>query len=316
MEQILYHEQKQIHGKLILIIIMILCMTTIFILLFTTSAAADGVATSGAQFLKIGAGARAMSMGGAYVAFADDAYALYWNPAALSHIRRREAIFTYTFYMQDMRFGYIGFITPNRYGCIGSSITYLIHEDIEGFDSEARSTGWFKANEFAWDISYGKNITDRLSIGGNIKLIRQRIADKKGMGMSIDIGSMLLMNKYLTFGAICRNITLKRLQLDIEKEHLPLTFAIGTACRVPDIGLSITCDITLPCDNKPYINIGGEYWYQHTLSARLGYRGGPGTDAGFTAGFGYSFGLFSIDYAMEPFGTLGNSHHVSFQYRF
>ena len=37
--------------------------------------------TTAAQFLKIGIGARALAMGGAYSAVSDDATALYWNPA-------------------------------------------------------------------------------------------------------------------------------------------------------------------------------------------------------------------------------------------
>ena len=36
--------------------------------------------TTAAQFLKIGIGARALALGGAYSAIADDASALYWNP--------------------------------------------------------------------------------------------------------------------------------------------------------------------------------------------------------------------------------------------
>ena len=41
------------------------------------------VGTTAAQFLKIGVGARAIGMGGAFVAVADDATAIYWNPAGI-----------------------------------------------------------------------------------------------------------------------------------------------------------------------------------------------------------------------------------------
>ena len=43
--------------------------------------------TSAAQFLKIGVGARSMALGGAVVAATDDAYSLYWNPAAITKIK-------------------------------------------------------------------------------------------------------------------------------------------------------------------------------------------------------------------------------------
>ena len=40
--------------------------------------------TSAANFLRIGIGARALAMGGAFVAVADDPTAAYWNVAGLA----------------------------------------------------------------------------------------------------------------------------------------------------------------------------------------------------------------------------------------
>ena len=42
--------------------------------------------TSGASFLKLGAGARAGAMADANAALADDVYALYYNPAGLTQL--------------------------------------------------------------------------------------------------------------------------------------------------------------------------------------------------------------------------------------
>jgi hypothetical protein len=42
--------------------------------------------STGMQFLKIGVGARAMGMGGAYASIAGDATALAWNPAGIGTI--------------------------------------------------------------------------------------------------------------------------------------------------------------------------------------------------------------------------------------
>jgi hypothetical protein len=44
------------------------------------------VGTAGAQFLKIGVGARAVGMGETFVAVADDASAIWWNPAGVARI--------------------------------------------------------------------------------------------------------------------------------------------------------------------------------------------------------------------------------------
>ena len=47
------------------------------------------VGTVGAQFLKIGMGARYVGMGEASVACVNDAYSMYWNPAGLTQLSTR-----------------------------------------------------------------------------------------------------------------------------------------------------------------------------------------------------------------------------------
>ena len=46
------------------------------------------VGTTSASFLEIGAGARSLAMGGAYVSLANDVSALYWNPAGIVSVVR------------------------------------------------------------------------------------------------------------------------------------------------------------------------------------------------------------------------------------
>ena len=50
------------------------------------AAAGTGVAKYAGEFISLGVGARALSMGGAFVALANDVTAGYWNPAGLSHM--------------------------------------------------------------------------------------------------------------------------------------------------------------------------------------------------------------------------------------
>lgn len=310
------HRHNEMMAKIVAIAVLIFIVSMLLVSIHATTAAAGGVATKGAEFLKIGAGARSMAMGGAQVAMADDAYTLYWNPAGLCQIKRREAIFSYMFHVQDMNLGYLGAITPYRKGVIGSSIAYLTHDNIPGYDHTAKSTGWFEAGDMAMDVSYGQKVGERFSVGGNIKLVSERIDDKKGSGVGLDMGGLFCMNKYVNLGAVLRNVTLKELNLDKKGEALPTTLTVGIACKIPEADLNLACDATIPSNNNAYLNVGAEYSYQHSLTARLGYRGGPSNDSAFTAGFGYSFGLFSLDYCLEPFGDLGNSHHMSVQYRF
>ena len=49
--------------------------------------------TTAANFLEIGVGSRATSMGDAYVAVANDVSSIYWNPAGLASVSNSSALF-------------------------------------------------------------------------------------------------------------------------------------------------------------------------------------------------------------------------------
>ncbi|HEQ99294.1 MAG TPA: hypothetical protein ENO22_08140, partial [candidate division Zixibacteria bacterium] len=53
------------------------------------------VATAGAQFLEIGVSARAVAMGESFISIADDASAVYYNPAGMTQIYEKEFMFSH-----------------------------------------------------------------------------------------------------------------------------------------------------------------------------------------------------------------------------
>lgn len=55
------------------------------------------------QFLKIGVGGRAVGLGETFVAIANDASALYWNPAGIVQFNEQQAIFSHTEWVADIK---------------------------------------------------------------------------------------------------------------------------------------------------------------------------------------------------------------------
>ena len=64
-----------------------------------------GADSHAAPYLRMGVGARALGMGGAFTAIADDATAAYWNPAGLVKIEHIEATFMYAANMSVEQLG-------------------------------------------------------------------------------------------------------------------------------------------------------------------------------------------------------------------
>ncbi|MCK4447841.1 MAG: UPF0164 family protein, partial [Candidatus Marinimicrobia bacterium] len=66
------------------------------------------VGTTSAQFLKIEPGARSVGMGGAFVAVANDATAIYSNPAGIARLSGIEAFFIHSEWLAGLNYDFVG----------------------------------------------------------------------------------------------------------------------------------------------------------------------------------------------------------------
>ncbi|MDZ7413622.1 MAG: UPF0164 family protein, partial [candidate division KSB1 bacterium] len=90
------------------------------------------VGTTSACFLEIEVGARALAMGGAFVATANDASALYWNAAGLARLSRSELHLGHTQWLADMRYDFAGIALPlGSFGTLGASLCALGMDEME-----------------------------------------------------------------------------------------------------------------------------------------------------------------------------------------
>lgn len=163
-----------------------------------TSHATTNVGTAGAQFLKIGPGARVDSLGGAFSGLADDVTSIYWNPAGLTQLEKTSFSDTHTVWLADIRYNYLAFATPiKNFGTLGGSITFLNVPDTEITTlTQPDGTGlWYSAWDTAVSVAYAKSLYARdsgvkLSFGINAKYIHQQIHRESATGVAIDIGTL------------------------------------------------------------------------------------------------------------------------------
>jgi len=265
-----------------------------------------------AAFLKLGAGARANAMAGAYCAIADDSSACYWNPAGLVQLKDREASFMYYKPMTEVNgLGYsnINVALPN----MGASLVYLGYGQEKGYDKEENPTEDWSASDMALSGSYAKKINKNLSVGGTLKAISMKIDDSSANAFCLD-GGILYKNYYpgLNLAAVLTNLGTKPKFID-QADPLPLSLRLGSAYTLPKRSLPFPTLISLDTNLSPfYVALGIESKISPIFSARLGYASGPADEgSGITAGFGLSQSTFGLDYAIRPYGELGLSHYIS-----
>ena len=154
----------------------------------------DKTGTTAAKFLSIDIGARAVGMGGAFTSIANDATAMYWNPAGLSFYKNRDIYINHAEWIANISFDYFGVIIPLQESqALGLNITSITMADMEVTRYGNEETGeTFSAADYAFGISYSIKLTDRFSIGFNGKYIQETIANNHAKGMAIDIGTLFL----------------------------------------------------------------------------------------------------------------------------
>ncbi len=260
--------------------------------------------TTAAQFLKIGVGSRATAMGEAYVAMSRDASGLYWNPAGIARAQGPEIMFQRNNWIADVAINYMGVIFPlYGIGTVGASITSLTMEDMPvTTELEPNGTGEeFTASDLAMQLSLARALTDRFSIGFNMKYIQQTIWHSKASTMAMDVGTLFRTQfKDMRLGMSISNYggsmtmsgrdALERfdpapnlegnngsiaVDYSLDNWDLPLIFRVGVAMDVLEMGVSkitIAADAIHPNDNYESINLGAEYNIMDKYFLRGGWK--------------------------------------------
>jgi hypothetical protein len=313
----------------------------IFVLAFASAGYSQNfskVGTAVAQFLKIPAGARGASLGGAYAAAANDVFAMAWNPAGIGHIRRPSLSGSYNNYIADLKYSFVGYAMPaSRQSSFGVSAIFLTTDPIEVTTIEQpNGTGtYYDYNGFVLGLSYSQTMTDRLNVGVTLKLIRESIFREDASAVAFDIGSQFDTGIYgvrlgmciSNFGSKMRldgpdiNTTADtnpNMQGDRETPSslqtldwpLPMIFRMGILLDLyggnnPNFHseknrLTLVVDANDPIDNNLRGNLGAEYSWNETLALRIGYHTNYDDNTlGLTFGGGLNFGYGGNEFSLD-----------------
>jgi hypothetical protein len=320
------------------------------IFLFLGSAQAGDltkVGATSANFLQMEVGARAMAIGGAYVGFADDAMALFWNPAGIGLNQGLRAAYQQTEMYAGIRHQLLAVMYAlSSTDQLGLLVNYLdVGKMEETTLLEPEGTGqYFDASNIAIGLTYGRQLTNRVSFGVSFKYIQERIWLENARGFAFDVGTIYnIAENGIRIGMALTNLgpdmsigDAPHLRFYKEKSEdypgspqpesqlvtknfpLPLSFSLGIAVNLMGPNAIKANDqhrVTLSLSavdafDAPFrSNYGFEYSWSSLLALRAGYHHNYDT-AGLSMGFGLNIHQFtsldlSVDYAWVDYGDLG-----------
>ncbi|TDI75407.1 MAG: PorV/PorQ family protein [Bacteroidetes bacterium] len=314
-----------------------------------SSAGTNVGTTTAAAFLEIGAGAAAQAMGGAFVALARDATAMYWNPAGIGNISGYETTFSHINWLVDTNYDYFGIVSPIGKGAtVGVNVTVFGTGDqpVRRVGQEEGTGELYSAQDIAAGVTLALKLTDRFSFGVNAKYIQQRIWNSSASGFAIDVGGLyetqfdgLQMGFSISnFGSDMRmkgrdlqnvidpdilneGVDNIAVSYDTDAFTLPLLFRFGISYQLQVFDrtdLTVAVDLLHANNDEESVNVGAELLLIDIFSLRAGYRSLFLTDS--IGGLSLGAGLLiptrsdlkiSFDYAYVDWGILNAANMIS-----
>ncbi|MCP4544876.1 MAG: UPF0164 family protein [bacterium] len=309
----------RLHTLLAMFVILILC---------TTAATAFEPGTSGLLFLRLGVGERAAGMGEAYTAMADDATALYWNPAGLAALENTQLHLMHNEWMLSLRHEFIGIAHPTSLGTFAVGVTALNMDEMELREDTPSATpiGHFSAFDLAVHAGYGREIKSGVQAGAAMKMIYSRLYEENAKGLLFDLGIRYRGEiPGLTVAAAILNLGGKFSYVN-EQFDAPRTIKLGGAYNLPfqpaEGELYLAYDLLLVSDSDSETDdalgeskamnarhhIGAEYDFRGRAALRVGYKLGYDSQD-LSVGAGIRWQNYRLDYAfLNVDNDLGNAH--------
>ena len=292
------------------------------------------------QFLKIGNGARQVALGEASIASVQDVNSIFWNPAAVTGINGTQASFSYNQWIADLNVlsGALGY---NVDGIATFVVNYISMDygDIPeagvisaSGNTDTRTGNSFSGSDLAVGFGIAKNFTDKLSIGVNVKYMREELWIYSSSLWGFDVGSFYNTGwRGVRLGMSAQNFSTQARFLETKEEEqqsyeIPLVYRIGVSIDLlggeelflgGDPGqhmVTFNADAIHTNDYKERLHLGLEYQFYNMFSLRGGYRFNyEEGNLSFGAGVNYALGnlFLQFDYAYVSYDFLQSPHRFT-----
>ena len=264
----------------------------------------------------LGAGSRALGMGGAFTAVSDDATSLYWNPAGLADLAQTSLTGFHSTLFEGSTYDFFSVCQPTvRFGGFGFAFLRVGTDGIHAYDDRSAGLGDIGFSQTEMLFSYGRSLPFKppfdLRLGTSIKVVSQRMGDSGADGVGLDFGAIypVAYVKGLTLGVSLRDTPGAQLKLVEKVETTPGSVRLGgsykTGFRGGQDAAVFGLEVSLPEKAPAGVSLGGEYVVSKTVALRAGLKEGK-----LTAGAGVRWKNYSFDYSLSN-AELGSMHQFS-----
>jgi hypothetical protein len=249
---------------------------------------------TGAAFLKVGVGARAVALGSAYTTVTGDINQMFWNPAgAALQGGNSQVLLSHNSWIADLSHDALGYSHDmGDMGTLGIGIVTMGLSDIDAdrdalpqfvldagtFDpNDTETSGAYDYRDLAVGITWSRHVTNKLDMGVTGKLVRQSIDGVSATAYAADFGAIFRTGFHgMRIGSRINNLGSDLTFYDIGAP-LPLTFSIGAAVDLlqnNEDGMQVTvlADATKPQDGEQLLFTAVEVQLFDSLHLRTGYK--------------------------------------------
>lgn len=269
--------------------------------------------------LRLGIGARALGLAGAYGGIADDASAVYWNPAGLCALLKTEMSATHVTLAENTSHDFIGYAAPlKKYGVIGVA---LIRESSGGF--QKRRTPFdaptsFDVTHSAYSVAFGRQflgydfIPGSFALGASLKKVEESVDTAKASGLGADIAALYRPIASVSIGVMVQNVIAPALTFLSSPVTYTRVWDVSpayTRSLSPDFKMTVAARTNF-FEGALHPAGGAELHYAGGLSARLGME-----SKGLSTGVGATYRNYQLDYTIQLHQVSAN-HVVSLRMKF
>jgi len=321
------------------------CFALLLLMSVQGQATMKKIAQSKMLFIKISPSARAAALGDAFTSYAGDPNAIFYNPAGIAFVNNTNFTFNNSTWIADIHHLSAALShTTKRLGTFSISFINMDYGDFQRTIVDEHAWDGYKVMdsfsimEYAVGVGYANKITNRLSLGGQVKYLYQNLgplesfayigtefAEKtvstyKDIVMAFDFGTY--------YNTELKGIVISMAMQNFSNQPLPLVFRYGMSIELSQIfqlpddqhRLNLSGDILQSKDYGDGYQFGLEYGLQKQYFLRTGYKINTATEEDFSFGLGTRLSLkrlkFQIDYSYSKFGVLENISRLSIGFEY